>query len=40
MALVVLALLTFSKNIYTAAIGSYYTFFLIDRFALTAQNRS
>jgi FSR family fosmidomycin resistance protein-like MFS transporter len=37
MALVVLALLTFSKNIYTAAIGSYYTFFLIDRFALTAQ---
>jgi FSR family fosmidomycin resistance protein-like MFS transporter len=37
MALVVLALLTFSKNIYTAAVGSYYTFFLIDRFALTAQ---
>jgi FSR family fosmidomycin resistance protein-like MFS transporter len=37
MALVVLALLTFSKNIYTAAVGSYYTFFLIDRFDLTAQ---
>jgi FSR family fosmidomycin resistance protein-like MFS transporter len=37
MALVVLALLTFSKNIYTAAIGSYYTFFVIDRFGLTAQ---
>jgi FSR family fosmidomycin resistance protein-like MFS transporter len=37
MAIVVLALLTFSKNIYTAAFGSYYTFFLIDRFDLTAQ---
>jgi MFS transporter, FSR family, fosmidomycin resistance protein len=37
LAIVVLALLTFSKNIYTAAFGSYYTFFLIDRFALTAQ---
>lgn len=36
-ALVVLALLTFSKNIYTAAFGSYYTFFLIERFGLTAQ---
>lgn len=36
-ALVVLALLTFSKNIYTAAVGSYYTFFLIERFGLTAQ---
>ena len=36
-ALVVLALLTFSKNIYTAAFGSYYTFFLIERFDLTAQ---
>ena len=37
LALVVLALLTFSKNIYTAAFGSYYTFYLIERFALTAQ---
>ncbi len=37
MALVVLALLTFSKNIYTAAFGSYYTFYLIERFDLTAQ---
>jgi FSR family fosmidomycin resistance protein-like MFS transporter len=37
LAITVLALLTFSKNIYTAAFGSYYTFFLIDRFALTAQ---
>lgn len=37
LAITVLALLTFSKNIYTAAFGSYYTFYLIDRFALTAQ---
>lgn len=33
-ALVVLTLLTFSKNAYTASISSYYTFFLIDRFDL------
>lgn len=37
LAITVLALLTFSKNIYTAAFGSYYTFYLIDRFDLTAQ---
>jgi FSR family fosmidomycin resistance protein-like MFS transporter len=37
MALVVLALLVFTKNIYTASISSYYTFFLIERFDLTAQ---
>jgi FSR family fosmidomycin resistance protein-like MFS transporter len=36
-ALAILALLTFSKNIYTAAFGSYYTFFVIERFGLTAQ---
>ncbi len=33
-AIVVLALLTFSKNAYTASISSYYTFFLIERFDL------
>ena len=33
-AMVVLAVLTFSKNAYTASISSYYTFFLIDRFDL------
>lgn len=32
-----LALLTFSKNIYTASISSYYTFFLIKKFGLTEQ---
>ncbi|TVP74041.1 MAG: MFS transporter [Rhodobacteraceae bacterium] len=33
-AIVILAILTFSKNAYTASISSYYTFFLIDRFDL------
>lgn len=33
--LVLLAILTFSKNAYTASISSYYTFFLIDRFDLS-----
>lgn len=36
-AIVILALLTFSKNIYTASITSYYTFFLIEKFGLTDQ---
>ncbi|RIK86909.1 MAG: MFS transporter [Hyphomicrobiales bacterium] len=36
-ALVVLALLVFSKNIYTASISSYYTFFLIEKFGVTVQ---
>ncbi|TYR30443.1 MFS transporter [Mesorhizobium microcysteis] len=36
-ALVVLALLVFTKNIYTASITSYYTFFLIERFDVTVQ---
>lgn len=36
-AIVVLALLTFTKNIYTASISSYYTFFLIEKFSLTTQ---
>ncbi len=33
-AIVILAVLTFSKNAYTASITSYYTFFLIDRFEI------
>ncbi len=33
-AIVILALLTFSKNAYTASISSYYTFYLIERFDL------
>jgi MFS transporter, FSR family, fosmidomycin resistance protein len=36
-ALIVLAILVLTKNIYTASISSYYTFFLIERFDLTAQ---
>ena len=36
-ALVVLTILTFSKNAYMASISSYYTFFVIERFAVTVQ---
>jgi FSR family fosmidomycin resistance protein-like MFS transporter len=34
-ALAILLALTFSKNFYTAAFSSYYTFFVIDRFGLS-----
>ena len=34
-AVAVLLALTFSKNFYMAAFASYYTFFLIDRFAVS-----
>lgn len=37
LALVVLALLTFTKNIYMASFTSYFTFFLIDRFDVGVQ---
>lgn len=37
LALTVLALLTFSKNIYTASISSYYTFYAIQRFGVSVQ---
>ena len=36
-ALIVLALLVFTKNIYTASISSYYTFFLIEKFDISVQ---
>ena len=36
-AILILLALTFSKNVYMAAFGSYYTFFLIDRFGLSVQ---
>ena len=36
-ALVVLTLLVFSKNIYPASISSYYTFFLIEKFGVSVQ---
>jgi FSR family fosmidomycin resistance protein-like MFS transporter len=36
-ALLVLATLTFTKNIYMAGISSYYTFFVIDKFAVSVQ---
>ncbi|MEO3385164.1 MFS transporter [Mesorhizobium sp. CAU 1741] len=37
LALVVLALLVFTKNIYTASIHSYYTFYLIEKFDVSVQ---
>jgi FSR family fosmidomycin resistance protein-like MFS transporter len=36
-ALTVLAILTFSKNIYTAGLTSYYTFYAIHRFGVSVQ---
>jgi FSR family fosmidomycin resistance protein-like MFS transporter len=36
-ALVVLALLTFTKNIYMSSVGNYYTFYLIERFDMAVQ---
>lgn len=36
-AIAVLALLVFTKNIYTASMSSYFTFFTIDRFGLSTQ---
>jgi FSR family fosmidomycin resistance protein-like MFS transporter len=36
-AMAVLIALMFSKNSYTAAFGSYYTFFLIERFGVSVQ---
>lgn len=37
LAISVLALLTFTKNIYTASLSSYYTFFLIDKFDVSTK---
>ena len=36
-AVAVLVALIFSKNVYTASLSSYYTFYLIDRFGLSIQ---
>lgn len=36
--LVVLALLVFTKNIYTASFTSYYTFYVIERFGMSVQD--
>ncbi|MBN9074019.1 MAG: MFS transporter [Rhizobiales bacterium] len=38
LALFVLMLLTFSKNIYMASISSYYTFYVIEVFGVSVQN--
>ena len=37
-ALCVLLVLLFSKNVYTSSLSSYYTFYLIEKFHLTVQN--
>jgi len=37
-ALVILVLLVFSKNIYLASLSSYYTFYLIQKFSLSVQS--
>ncbi|MGG5819788.1 MFS transporter [Falsiroseomonas sp. HW251] len=37
-AIAVLVALLFSKNVYSAALGSYYTFYLIARFGLSVQD--
>jgi len=37
-ALVVLALLVFTKNIYTASFSSFYTFYVIERFDVSVQD--
>lgn len=37
-ALIVLALLVFTKNIYMASISSYYTFYVIERFKVSVQD--
>ena len=36
-ALVILALLTFTKNGYTAGLSSYYTFYVIEKFGVSVQ---
>lgn len=36
-AIAILAILTFSKNIYTASMSSYFTFFTIEKFGLDAR---
>jgi len=36
-AVVILVVLLFSKNVYQASLGSYYTFYLIEKFGLSVQ---
>jgi FSR family fosmidomycin resistance protein-like MFS transporter len=38
MAMTVILILLFSKNIYTASLSSYYTFYLIEKFHVTVQS--
>jgi FSR family fosmidomycin resistance protein-like MFS transporter len=36
-AMAILVALLFSKNVYSASLGSYYTFYLIDKFHLPVE---
>src|SRR5207244_13344150 len=36
-AVAILVALLFSKNVYSSSLGSYYTFYLIDKFHLTVE---
>ncbi len=38
LALVVLGILTFSKNVYMASLSSYYTFYVIEKFGVSIQD--
>lgn len=38
MAILVILVLLFSKNVYTASLSSYYTFYLMQKFQLSVQN--
>ncbi|HHZ08544.1 MAG TPA: MFS transporter [Rhizobiales bacterium] len=38
LALAVLGILTFSKNVYMASLSSYYTFYVIEKFGVSIQN--
>jgi FSR family fosmidomycin resistance protein-like MFS transporter len=38
MAMTVILILLFSKNVYTASLSSYYTFYLIEKFHVTVQS--
>ena len=40
LALLILVLLVFSKNVYLASLTSFYTFYLIDKFQLTRAERA
>ena len=38
LAIVILVVLMFSKNVYTASLSTYYTFYLIEKFRVSVQS--